>query len=171
MEAAALLGRAHFGFKSADARQHYLELYEELRGLSPPDNAVHDIPTKFGAVRVCRHGRAGGVPIVLLRGYLSTSAMWAHQVTDLAGNFTVYTIDMPGQAGASMQSRSLRTPDYCARCIENLFDGLDLTDVVLVGHSYGSWIATHSVAHLPERLSTMTLTDPASTVARLSARF
>ncbi len=168
---AALLGSAHAGFRSASARLRYLDLYEELRALSPPADAMHDVATKFGTVRVYRHGPAGRVPIVLLHGYFLTSAMWARQVAGLAGDFTVYTIDMPGQPGASMQSKSMRTPADCARCIDDVLTGLGLQDVHLVGHSYGGWLATHTAARFPQRLATMTLIDPASTVARISAKF
>ncbi|MEE6140561.1 alpha/beta hydrolase [Mycobacterium sp. 050128] len=40
-----------------------------------------------------------------------------------------------------------------------------------MGHSYGGWLATHTAARAPRRLATVTLVDPANTVARLSARF
>ncbi len=139
--------------------------------MSPSADVIHDVPTEFGAVRVYQHGRAGGVPIVLLHGFFLTSAMWANQVADLTSDFTVYAIDMPGQPGASAQSRSMRTPADCARCIDAVLGGLGLQDVHLVGHSYGGWLATHTAARFPHRLATMTLVDPASTVARISARF
>ncbi|WP_286175249.1 alpha/beta hydrolase [Mycobacterium sp. DL99] len=108
---------------------------------------------------------------MLLHGFFLTSAMWANQVADLTSDFTVYAIDMPGQPGASAQSRSMRTPADCARCIDAVLGGLGLQDVHLVGHSYGGWLATHTAARFPHRLATMTLVDPASTVARISARF
>lgn len=168
---AALLGRTDAGFRSAPARLRYLDLYEELRALGPPPDAMHDVATRFGAVRVYQHGPAGGVPIVLLHGYFLTSAMWAHQVAGLTGDFTVYAIDMPGQPGASMQSKSMRNPGDCARCIDEVLGGLGLQDVHLVGHSYGGWLAAHTAARFPQRLVAMTLIDPASTVARISAKF
>lgn len=168
---AALLGSADAGFRSTPARLRYLELYDELRTFSPPADAMHDVVTKFGAVRVFQHGPAGGEPIVLLHGYFLTSAMWAHQVADLTSDFTVYAIDMPGQPGASMQSKSMRTSADCARCIDDVLGGLGLQDVHLLGHSYGGWLATHTAARFPQRLATMTLIDPASTVARISAKF
>lgn len=168
---AALLGRTDAGFRSAAARLRYLDLYEELRALGPRPDAMHDVATRFGAVRVYQHGPAGGVPIVLLHGYFLTSAMWAHQVAGLTGDFTVYAIDMPGQPGASMQSKSMRTPGDCARCIDEVLGGLGLQDVHLVGHSYGGWLAAHTAARFPQRLVAMTLIDPASTMARISAKF
>jgi hypothetical protein len=52
-----------------DSRRRYLAVYEELRALSPPADVMHDVPTKFGAVRVYQHGPEGGVPVVLLHGF------------------------------------------------------------------------------------------------------
>jgi pimeloyl-ACP methyl ester carboxylesterase len=166
-----LLGQANSGFRSANARRRYLGLYEKLRALSPRVDITHNVSTKFGAVRVYQHGPDGGVPVVLLHGFFFTSAMWANQVAGLTSDFTVYVMDMLGQPGASMQSRSMFTPADCARCIDEVLLRLGLQDVHLVGHSYGGWLATHTAARFPHRLATVTLVDPASTVARLSARF
>jgi len=165
------MGLADRGFKSADARRRYLAAYDELRALSPRPDVVHDVPTKFGTVRVYQHGPDGGVPVVLIHGFFLTSAMWWEQVAGLTSDFTVYAMDMLGQPGASIQSRTMFTPADSARCIDAVLEGLGLRDVHLVGHSYGGWLATHTAARAPGRLATLTLVDPASTVARTSARF
>jgi pimeloyl-ACP methyl ester carboxylesterase len=166
-----LLGLADGGFKSADARRHYLAEYGELWALSPRPDVVHDVPTKFGKVRVYQHGPDRGVPVVLIHGFFLTSAMWWEQVAGLTGDFTVYAMDMLGQPGASNQSKPMPTSADCARSIDAVLEGLGLRDVHLVGHSYGGWLATHTAARAPSRLATVTLVDPANTVARLSLRF
>lgn len=68
------------GFKSTDGRLRYLTAYNELRTLSARPDVVHDVPTKFGTVRVYQHGPDGGVPVVLIHGFFLTSAMWWEQV-------------------------------------------------------------------------------------------
>ncbi|OBB60421.1 alpha/beta hydrolase [Mycobacterium sp. 852013-51886_SCH5428379] len=164
-------GLTHGGFRSPEARRRYLAVYDELRGLSPPADVVHDVGTTFGTVRVYQHGPDGGVPMVLIHGFFLTSAMWWQQVAELTDEFTVYALDMLGQTGASSQSRSVLTPAAGARCIDAVAEALDLRGVHLVGHSYGGWLATHTAARMPQRLATLTLVDPASTVARLHGRF
>lgn len=159
------------GFKDADTRLRYLTAYDELRTLSPRPDVVHDVPTKFGTVRVYQHGPNSGVPIVLIHGFFLTSAMWWDQVQGLTSDFTVYAMDMLGQPGASLQTKAMFSPADSARCIDAVLEGLGLRDVHLVGHSYGGWLATHTAARAPHRLATVTLVDPASTVARTSARF
>ncbi|MGW0160217.1 alpha/beta fold hydrolase [Mycobacterium sp. NPDC003323] len=159
------------GFKNAEARRRYLSHYDELRVRSPQPNVTHDIHTEFGTVRVYQHGPDGGVPVVLIHGFFLTSAMWWGQIADLSADFTVYTIDAPGQPGASIQTRAMFTPAQSTRAIEAVLAGLALDDVHLVGHSYGGWLATHMAARNPGRLASVTLVDPAATVAPLSATF
>lgn len=166
-----MLGLTAGGFRSVDARRRYLAAYDELRALSPRPDVIHDVPTKFGTVRVYQHGPDHGVPVVLIHGFFLTSAMWWDQVAGLTSNFTVYAMDMLGQPGASIQKKTMFTPADCACSIDAVLEGLNLRDVHLVGHSYGGWLATHTAARAPRRLSTVTLVDPASTVARTSARF
>lgn len=166
-----MLGSADGGFRSADARRHYLATYDAVRALSPRPDVVHDVPTEFGAVRVYQHGPDRGVPVVLIHGFFLTSSMWWQQINGLTGNFTVYAVDMLGQPGASMQSKPMPTPAHGARCIDAVLAGLGLHGVHLVAHSYGGWLATHTAARTPNRLATLTLVDPANTVTRLSGKF
>lgn len=166
-----MFGSADGGFKNAEARRWYLAAYNEVRALSPRPDVVHDVPTNFGTVRVYQHGPNHGVPVVLIHGFFLTSAMWWDQVAGLRSDFTVYAFDMLGQPGASIQSRAMFRPADCARSVDAVLEGLGLRDVHLVGHSYGGWLATHTAARLPDRLATVTLVDPAHTIARLYSRF
>lgn len=162
---------AHGGFKSAKARDRYLAEYDEVRALGPRPDAVHDVPTPFGTVRVYQHGPDGGVPVLLVHGFYLSSAMWWEQTAGLAPELTVYALDMPGQPGASVPSKAMSRPADGARTIDAVVGELGLHDVHLVGHSYGGWLATHTAALRPSRFATVTLVDPAGTVARPSARF
>lgn len=129
------------GFRSVESRQRYLAVYDRVRALSPKPDAVHDVPTEFGVVRVYQHGPGGGIPVVLLHCFWATSAMWAEHVPALTSDFTVYTVDLLGQPGASVQSKSMTSAQHCAWCLNQVLGGLGLTGVHLVGHSYGGWTA------------------------------
>lgn len=162
---------ANGGFKNESARQDYLTAYAEFRALSPRPDVVHDVETEFGTVRVYQHGPSRGDPVVLIHGFFLTSAMWWNQIAALTSDFTVYAIDMLGQPGAGVQTKKMATPADAARCIAAVLEKINLSDVHLVGHSYGGWLATHAAARTPHRLATLTLVDPAHTVSRLYARF
>lgn len=161
----------HGGFKSASARQRFLKLYDELQALSPSPSVVHDLRTTFGTVRVYQYGPDRGVPVVLIHGFFMTSGMWYAQISSLTTDFTVYTLDMLGQPGASIQTKKIATPADAAHHIDAVLAELGLRGAHLVGHSYGGWLATHTAALQPQRVATLTLVDPAHTVVRLSPRF
>jgi pimeloyl-ACP methyl ester carboxylesterase len=58
--------------------------------LTPQPDAVHDVPTEFGTVRMYQHGPRHGIPVVLIHGLYLTSAMWWEQVAGLNDDFTVW---------------------------------------------------------------------------------
>lgn len=109
--------------------------------------------------------------MVLLHCFWGTSAMWADHVAALVGDFTVYTVDLLGQPGASVQSKSMVTANHCVRSINEMLRGLSLHNVHLVGHSYGGWTALQTAARAPDRLASVTLVEPCNTVAWLSGMF
>lgn len=159
------------GFRDSEARRRYLAVYDRVRVRTPPPTATHDVVTDFGVVRVYQHGPAGGVPLVALHCFWATSAMWAEHIPALTGDFTVYTVDMLGQPGASVQTKTMWRAADCARSINSVLDELSLDQVHLVGHSYGGWTALHTAAYTPHRLASATLIEPCNTVARLSKTF
>jgi pimeloyl-ACP methyl ester carboxylesterase len=165
------VSRSADGFKGADSRQRYLTVYDRIRSLGPSPDVIHDVPTDYGVVRAYQHGPDGGVPVVLLPCFWGTSAMWSDHVVALVGDFTVFTVDLLGQPGASVQSKSMVTVKHCAGCINAVLRGLGLRDVHLVGHSYGGWTALQTAARGSDRLASVTLVEPCNTVARLSGRF
>jgi pimeloyl-ACP methyl ester carboxylesterase len=149
----------------------FLVVYDQVRTLSRKPDVIRDLPTEFGVVRVYQHGPDGGIPVVLLHCFWATSAMWADHVAALIGEFTVFTIDMLGQPGASVQSKAMLTANHCARCIDQVLNGLDLDGVHLVGHSYGGSAALQIAARAPARLASVTLAEPCNSVARLPGKF
>jgi len=159
------------GFRNAESRRRYLAVYDRVRALTPLPSATHDVQTEFGVVRVYQHGPDGGVPLVLLHCFWATSAMWAEHIPALTGEFTVYTVDMLGQPGASVQTKPMSTANHCACCVNEVLDELSIDGVHLAGHSYGGWTAVQTAARMPDRLASVTLIEPSNTVARLSGTF
>lgn len=101
-----------------------------------PPHEILDVPTTWGTTRV--HHRPGtGKPIVLLHGAGATSAMWAGTVKRI--NRPVFAVDILGDAGGGVQTAPL-TKGMNAWLAEVL-KALDLEDPLLVGISYGAWIA------------------------------
>ena len=158
-------------FVSPEGRTRYFAAYEEAIRLSPEPRERHDVPTRYGQVRVHRHGPDGGPPIVLLHGRNATMAMWEPNVAALAAAHPVYTVDTLGEAGRSVQALPIRSGADHAVWLEEALDALGLHGVHLVGASAGGWLAFNQAMHAPQRLASVTLLDPAQTLARFPPRF
>jgi len=106
-----------------------------------------------------------GPPLVLWHGFGAGIAFWQRNLKEFAQYHTVYAIDLPGFG------RSSRTPvfesnnpedseNYFLIALEDWCEKLHLSDFVLVGHSFGAYLAgCYSLRH-PERVKKVVFADP-----------
>jgi non-heme chloroperoxidase len=147
-------------------------------GLVLPPDVEHDYieVDDGGILHVVSRGR--GQPLVLLHGVFLNSAIWAHQLEDLAEEHRVIAVDLRGHGtsvagsdGFGLQvpgsgepldaprqrsagsRRSRRRPppalERMAMDVRQLLETLDVEHGVLVGHSMGGMIAIETLAGLP----------------------
>lgn len=157
-EDARRLGR----FRSPVGERSYKASYSEAMKLLPKPLRSLDVPTDYGTVRVYEFGdhTHNGPPIVLLPGRSSGVPMWGLNLPDLANARTVYALDAIGDAGLSVQTRSLKDSSDQAKWLDQVFEYLQLDHIHLVGHSFGGWLAAnYAIAH-PERVATLSLLEP-----------
>ncbi|AXB44563.1 alpha/beta fold hydrolase [Amycolatopsis albispora] len=154
-------------FTSESRRTAYFAAYRSAMAEGPPPAAVHDVETSFGTTRVYRHGN-DGPPIVLLHGLLAGAPMWAPFWAPLSAGHTVYTIDILGEGGHSVQTGPMTEHADRARCLDEVLEAMRLTGVHLVGASSGGWHAVNYATRYRERLATVTLLDPTTVTANFS---
>ncbi|MEU0189451.1 alpha/beta hydrolase [Streptomyces afghaniensis] len=131
-----------------------------------------DVPSPYGSTRVQICGREGGVPVVLLPGGGTTSAVWFATVGALAAHHRVYAVDLMGDIGRSVHDgERLRGAGDLMAWLDSVFDALDLDGARLCGHSYGAWIALNYALHAPRRLGRLALLDPVNCFAGMSPRY
>ncbi|MGW1345457.1 alpha/beta hydrolase [Kribbella sp. NPDC002412] len=116
---------------------------------------VEQLDIRSTHVNAC--GPVDAPPVVLLAGHGATSPVWFAVASRLAEQHRVYALDLPGDAG-----RSTATPP---RTVDDLMTWLaavleDLGRPMLVGHSYGAWIALTYTLQNPDRVSRLALLDP-----------
>ena len=80
-----------------------------------------------------------GMTIVLLHGYLETSAVWDDFSQKLSESFRVISVDLPGH-GLSESYGSVQTMDFMAGVVKALLDSLEVKKVFLTGHSLGGYV-------------------------------
>jgi pimeloyl-ACP methyl ester carboxylesterase len=137
----------------------------------PPFSDLADVPTSFGTVRAYRfEGPSDGTPVVLLPGRNASTPMYAVNLPPLLARRTVYSIDLLGEAGLSVQHQPLTGPDDQAQWLDEALAGLALERVHLLGVSIGGWTATNAAVRRPGRAASLTLLDPAMTFATIPVK-
>jgi len=96
--------------------------------------------------------RGGGRPaVVFVHGWSCDRRYWAGQVRHFAARFTVVTIDLAGHGESGTGRRRWTMPAFGADVVAVVAD-LNLSDVVLVGHSMGGDVIVEAARRLPGRV-------------------
>ncbi|HEY8549125.1 MAG TPA: alpha/beta hydrolase [Vicinamibacterales bacterium] len=92
------------------------------------------------ALNYAVRGPARGKPIVLLHGLGDSWRSYELLMQHLPERYRVYVVSLRGHGLSDRPERGY-TPDDMAHDVSALLDMLDLRDVTLAGHSYGSFVA------------------------------
>ncbi|SFT66610.1 Pimeloyl-ACP methyl ester carboxylesterase [Geodermatophilus amargosae] len=140
-----------------------------MRDRTPPDGD-RDAPVRYGrrvsvitrnCVRV--RGPESARPMVFAHGFGCDQTMWRAVAPDFAVDHRVVTFDHVGAGGSDLSAYdperhgSLR--GYADDLVEVVRE-MDLTDVVLVGHSVSSMIGVLAVLAAPERFGALVMVGP-----------
>ena len=132
-------------------------------GLTLPDDLQHrfvDV-ADGGRLHVVERGR--GRPLVLLHGIVLGSALWVHQLDDLAATHRVLAVDLRGHGQSLPGSGPPGIPTLAAD-VAAVLAALEVEDAIVVGHSMGGMVALQLAADLPpaqrrRRLAGLVLTS------------
>jgi pimeloyl-ACP methyl ester carboxylesterase len=157
-------------FRYAEAKDRFIETYgAAMREMPEPDETL-DLRTSFGVVRAYYFAGAGPelTPLVLLPGTASASPIWADNLAPLLRVRSVYTLDLLGEPGMSIQDRPIRSNADQARWLDEALAGLPHAKVHLLGVSIGGWNAMNLAVHHPNRLASLSVLDPVYVFGDLS---
>lgn len=114
----------------------------------PGDVVEHDVTTDDGAIiHVVERGQ--GPTLLLLHGMLLSSAIWVHQLRDLAERHRVMAVDLRGHGRSTRGERPLELATM-ADDVHRVVDALGLSGCLLVGHSMGGMVALQLAQELAE---------------------
>lgn len=105
--------------------------------------------------------RGAGTPVVFLHGYPLDHAMWLPQLDDLSRDQEVVLLDLPGYGLAE----DWPVPDTLTGFAESVHRTLAehfSTPVVVVGHSFGGYVAMQLYRDHPEQFRALVLTNTRS---------
>jgi pimeloyl-ACP methyl ester carboxylesterase len=157
-------------FTSAAAREQFLAAYHEAMRTLPSPDRVLDLQTTYGVVRFYRFDGATArrAPIVLLPGRASASPVWADNLPSLLREAPIYTVDLLGEPGMSIQHKPISNAADQAQWLHEALIQLPEPQLDLLGLSIGGWTAMNLVVHSPEKVRSVVLVDPVFVFARMS---
>ena len=163
---------AYHPFRSAEAKEKYLKLYDKRAEKWPVVSESRMVDTSYGQTFIRISGPAGARPLVLLHGVSGNSLQWLPNIEALSGSFRTYALDNIYDNGRSITTKPLRSPDDFVAWLEELFKALDLGDNInLMGLSYGGWLTAQYALRFPSRLDKIVLIAPAGTVLPISSKW
>lgn len=111
------------------------------------DNAI-----SADGVSIAYEVRGEGEPaLVFIHGWLCDRSYWAEQLPQFAGKYKVVAIDLAGH-GESGLDRKEWTIGAFAEDIVAVIDRLDLSQVILIGHSMGGNVILETARKMPQRV-------------------
>jgi pimeloyl-ACP methyl ester carboxylesterase len=117
-------------------------------GLTLPDDLRHHFVDVEDGGRIHVVERGQGPPLVLLHGIMLSSALWVHQLRDLAPHHRVIAIDLRGH-GQSLPGSTGSGIPILAADVRTVLETLGVEHAVLVGHSMGGMVALQLAVDLP----------------------
>ncbi|WP_032377253.1 alpha/beta fold hydrolase [Rhodococcoides fascians] len=160
-----------FALRSPSPVGHWNSAESEDRFLAAYDRAFEDLPTPaetidvridYGVVRVYRFASTGGSthPLLLLPGRSSATPVWAANLPGLLTIGDVYTVDLLGEPGRSIQERPISGDEDQANWLAQTLAALPADKVHVIGLSIGGWTAANLALHDSSRIASLTLIDP-----------
>ncbi|MEL4505802.1 alpha/beta hydrolase [Luteococcus sp. H138] len=153
-------------WRSAQGQDAYLASYRAAFAELPRPAATLDLRTSSGVVRVYRFATTRSAsapavaPLVLLPGTRSATPVWADNMDDLLVIADVYSVELLGEPGMSVQERPITSAADEARWLHEVLAQLPEKSLNLVGLSIGGWTAVNLALHHPEKVNSLTLIDP-----------
>lgn len=154
----------------AEGQDRFRAAYDEAFADLPAPAETLDVRTSYGLVRVYRFAGTGTgsgtgtvatqAPLVLLPGRASASPVWADNLPSLLRIGDIYTVDLLGEPGLSIQERPITSDADQAAWLDETLAALPEPSFHIVGLSIGGWTAANLALHDRTHIETLTLIDP-----------
>ena len=168
-----MLRTPSYPFRSEPAKSEYEAHGRERAKNWPVPCETRVLETRTGSTFVRVSGSSADPPLVLLPGARVSSLMWRHAIDILAAHHRTYALDIPGDAGFSVNDADIGSYDDWVSWLDEVL-GLLVPPgipVKLVGVSLGGAIAARYACSFPRRVSHLVLIAPGATVLRFSIGF
>ncbi len=148
-------------FKTQQGRDEVLKYSDMLlEKLTIPYERLN-INTRHGNTFCIAAGDILAPPMVLLHGSSMNSCMWVSDILKYYQKYRVYALDLPGEPGRSDERQlPFTTSDFDA-WLYDVFNGLSISQAVVIGASLGAWLAAKFAIRYPDKIDKLVLLCPA----------
>ncbi len=123
-----------------------------------PLGAFQEISLPQGTVRYYDQGT--GPTLVFIHGLLANSLLWSRVIPRLISQFRCIAPDLPlGAHSQPLHPGADLSPLGVAQLVADFLEAKDLYDVTLIGNDTGGAICQLVIAHHPERITRLVLTN------------
>jgi pimeloyl-ACP methyl ester carboxylesterase len=151
-------------YKSEQAKNGLMKLYEEKLESLHIEYLEMDVDTQFGRTRVIQTGNPDGKPIVLFHGFNAGAPLTLEAIKELRNLYSLFAIDTIGQVTKSAETKINTKDDSYAIWADEVLKKLNIEKGNIIGISYGAFIAQKLMAHRPKRVEKCILVVPSGIV-------
>jgi pimeloyl-ACP methyl ester carboxylesterase len=151
------------GFVTNEGKQEYINSYHEAMSYLPQPVESKMLNTDFGKVKLYKFQEEetpDKTPLLLLPGKGSATPMWEANLNDFLKHRPVYTIDLIGEPGLSIETKRIKTNMDQAIWLKQVLEQLPEEEINLLGLSFGGWSAANLAIKHPEKIQTLILVEP-----------
>jgi pimeloyl-ACP methyl ester carboxylesterase len=158
-------------FRSADVEAQYAAAYAAALMHWPVPYEEYYIPTRFGDTHVIASGPKEAAPLVLLQPAGCGATIWYRNIGPLCQRHRIFAVDTLSEVNKSLLTRPIKSRREFADWMVDLFDGLQVGRVDIVGNSFGGFLTLNAALYLPERVGKIVLISPAATFGQMWALY
>lgn len=103
------------------------------------------------------------VPIVMLHGFAAGIAFWLMNLEEISANRPLYAVDLLGFGRSSRSTFSKDAQEVEQQFVDSIEKWRELMQIpkmILLGHSFGGFLASSYAMKYPERIEHLILADP-----------
>lgn len=121
------------------------------------------VGTKDDIWTLSMNTESSNVPIVMLHGFAAGIAFWLMNLEEISADRPLYAIDLLGFGRSSRPQFSKdaeKIEQQFVDSIEKWRESMKIDSMILLGHSFGGFLATSYAMKYPDRIEHLILADP-----------